>query len=118
MDRQLLLHPDVTDAIRERRNDGLLSHPGDLEASVVEALDVFLQGFTWLLLDVAHVAYGRGRSRVPWKLAMKWVRISSQEEIVPGAKFRSQVRASSSSAMGNQFAMTFSSPLAALMPSS
>ena len=59
-----------------------------------------------------------GRSRVPWKLAMKRVRISSQEEIVPGARFRSQVRAPSLSAMGNQFAMTFSSPLAASMPSS
>ena len=43
---------------------------------------------------------------------------SSQEEIVPGARFRSQVRAPSLSAMGNQFAMTFSSPLAASMPSS
>ena len=27
---------------------------------------------------------------MPWKLAMKRVRISSQEEIVPGARFRSQ----------------------------
>ena len=59
-----------------------------------------------------------GRSRVPWKLVMKRVRISSQEEIVPGARFRSQVRAPSLSAMGNQFAMTLSSPLAASMHSS
>ena len=58
------------------------------------------------------------RSRVPWKLAMKRVRISSQEEIVPGARFRSQVRAPSLRAMGNQFAMTFSSPFAASMLSS
>ena len=55
---------------------------------------------------------------MPWKLAMKRVRISSQEEIEPGGRFRSQVRAPSLSAMGNQFAMTFSSLLAASMPSS
>ena len=30
---------------------------------------------------------------MPWKLAMKRVRISLQEEIVSGARFRSQVRA-------------------------
>ena len=41
---------------------------------------------------------------------MKRVHISSQEEIVPGARFKSQVRAPSLSAMGNQFTMTFSSP--------
>ena len=38
---------------------------------------------------------------------MKRVRIASQEEIVPGGRFRSQVRAPSLSAMGNQFTMTF-----------
>ena len=42
-----------------------------------------------------------GRSRVPWKLAMKRLRISSQEEIEPGGRFRSQVRAPSLSALGN-----------------
>jgi len=41
-----------------------------------------------------------GRLRVPWKLAMNRVCISSREEIVPGARFRSQVRALSLSAMG------------------
>ena len=59
-----------------------------------------------------------GRSRVPWKLAMKRLRISSQEEIEPGGRFRSHEQAPSLSAMGNQFAMTFSSLLAALMLSS
>ena len=59
-----------------------------------------------------------GRSRVPWKLATKRSRISSQEEIEPGGRFRSHERASSLSAMGNQFATTFSSPLAASMLSS
>ena len=64
-----------------------------------EALDVLLQGLPRLLLDAAQIAHCRGQSRVPWKLAMKRVRISSQEEIVPGARFRSQVRAPSLSAM-------------------
>ena len=59
-----------------------------------------------------------GRSRVPWKLAMKRSRISSQEEIEPCCRFRSQERAPSLRAMGNQFAMTFSSPLDASMLSS
>ena len=58
MDCQLLLHLDVVDAIRERRDDGRLSHLGNLEASVVEALDVLLQGLPGLLLDAAHVAHG------------------------------------------------------------
>ena len=56
-----------------------------------------------------------GRSRVPWKLATKRSRISFQEEIEPGGRFRSHERAPSLSAMGNQFAMTFSSLLAASM---
>ena len=30
-----------------------------------------------------------GWSRVPWKLAMKWLHISSLEEIEPGGRFRS-----------------------------
>ena len=52
---------------------------------------------------------------MPWKLATKRVRISSQEEIEPGGRFRSQERVPSFRAMGNQFAMTFSLPLAASM---
>ena len=84
-------------------------------ACVVEALNVLLQGLPGLLLDAAHVAHGRRPVASTWKLAMKRVRIWSQEEIVPGARFRSQVRAPSFSAIGNQLAMTFSSPLAASM---
>ena len=42
VDGELLLHLDVTDAIRERGDDGLVRHLGDLEADVVEALDVLL----------------------------------------------------------------------------
>ena len=53
MDCRLLLHLDVTDAIKEFRDDGLLSHIGNLEASAVEALDVLLQGLSRLLLDAA-----------------------------------------------------------------
>ena len=60
MDGELLLHLDVADAIGERRDDGLLDHLGNLEASAVDALDVLLQGLSWLLLDVAQVAHGRG----------------------------------------------------------
>ena len=51
MDGELLLHLDVTDAIRERGDDGLVRHLGDLEANIVEALDVLLEGLSWLLLD-------------------------------------------------------------------
>ena len=38
---------------------------------------------------------------MPWKLAMKWLHISSQEEIEPGGRFRSQVRPPPLSAMGS-----------------
>ena len=58
MHRQLLLHLDVAHTIGEGRDDGLLGHLGNLEARAVEALDVLLQGFPWLLLDSAHVAHG------------------------------------------------------------
>ena len=40
MDGELFLHPDVADAIRKRLDDGLIRHLGDLEANVVEALDM------------------------------------------------------------------------------
>ena len=53
VDSQLFLHLDVTDAIREHRDDGLVRDLGDLEAGVVEALDVLLEGLSWLLLDAA-----------------------------------------------------------------
>ena len=86
--------------------------------STVEAMDVLLQGLSGLLLDAAQVTRDRGLSRVPWKLAMKWLRISSQGEIEPGGRFRSHERAPSLRAMGNQFAMTFSSLLSASMVSS
>src|SRR4051812_39558667 len=118
MHRQLLLHLDVAHAIGEGRDDGFLGHLGDLEARTVEALDVLLQVSPGCCLMRRMSLTVGGRSRVPWKLAMKRVRIWSQEEIVPGARFRSQVRAPCFSAMGNQFAMTFTSPLAASMPSS
>ena len=52
MDVQLLLHLDVTDAVGERRDDGIRDL-GDLEAGVVEALDVLLEGLSWLLLDAS-----------------------------------------------------------------
>ena len=60
MDCELLLHLDVTHAIREGQDDGLLGHLGDLKASVVEALDELLQGLSRLLLGAAQVAHGRG----------------------------------------------------------
>ena len=59
-----------------------------------------------------------GQSQVPWKLAMKRLRICSQEKIELKGKFRSHERAPSLRAMGNQFAMTFSLLLAASMLSS
>ena len=58
MDGKFLLHLDVADAIRERGDDGLVRYLGDLEANVVEALDVLLQGFPWLLLDALQVTCG------------------------------------------------------------
>ena len=58
------------------------------------------------------------KSRVPWKSVRKRSRSSSQEEIDPTGRFRSHERAPSLRAMGNQFAMTFSSLLAASMLSS
>ena len=118
MHRQLLFHLDVAHAVGEGRDDGLLSHLGNLEACIVEALDVLLQGLPGLLLDAAHVAHGG------WPVASTLeVGDEAGAHLVPGgdhawARFRSQVRAPSLSAMGNQFAMTFSSPLAASMPSS
>ena len=44
VDSELFLHIDVTDAIGERGDDGLVRDLGDLEASVVEPLDVLLEG--------------------------------------------------------------------------
>ena len=53
MDNELFLHLDVTDAVRERGDDGFVRDLGNLEADVVEALDVLLEGLSWLLLDAA-----------------------------------------------------------------
>ena len=39
---ELLLHLDITDAIGECRDDGLVYYLGDLEANTVEMLDVLL----------------------------------------------------------------------------
>ena len=50
---EVLLHLDVADAISERLDDVLVRHLGDLEANIVEALDVLLQGLPWLLLDAS-----------------------------------------------------------------
>ena len=58
MDSELFLHLDVADAIGERGDDGLIRDLGDLETSVVEALDVLLEGLSWLLLDAAQVTFG------------------------------------------------------------
>ena len=55
---------------------------------------------------------------MPWKLAMKRSCISFQAEIEPGGRFKIHERAPSLRAMANQFAMTFSSLLAASMLSS
>ena len=59
VDSKILLHIDVTDAIGERGDDGLVRHLGDLETNVVEALDVLLEGLSWLLLDAAQVTRAR-----------------------------------------------------------
>ena len=56
---ELLPHIDIADATRKCRNDGLMRHLGDLETNVVEALDVLLQGLSWLLLDAAQVTRSR-----------------------------------------------------------
>ena len=53
VDRELLLHLDVADTIGERRDDGLVRHLRNLEACVVEELDVLMQGLPRLLLDAA-----------------------------------------------------------------
>ena len=53
MDCEFLLHFDITDAVKKCGDDGLVRHLGDLEANVVEALDVLLEGLSWLLLDAA-----------------------------------------------------------------
>ena len=102
MDGEILLHLDITDAIGECGDDGLVRHLGDLEADVVEALDVLLGGLSRLLLTRRRSPADGGRSRVPWKLAKKCSRISPREEIDPAGKFRSQERAPSLRAMGNQ----------------
>ena len=60
MDSELFLHLDVADAIREHRDDGLVGHLGDLDPCVVEALNVLLQGLSWLLLDEEQVARDQG----------------------------------------------------------
>ena len=59
MDSELFLHLDVTDTVGECEDDGLVRHLGDLEAGVVEALDVLLGGLSWLLLDATQVTRGR-----------------------------------------------------------
>ena len=117
-DGELFLHLDITDAVGERGDDGLIRDLGDLEAGVIEALDVLLEGLPGCCLIRRRSPAAGGRSRVPWKLATKRSRISSQEEIEPCCRFRSQERAPSLRAMGNQFAMTFSSSLVASMLSS
>ena len=48
VDSQLFLHLDVTDVVGERGDDGLVRDLGVLEAGVVEALDVLLEGLSWL----------------------------------------------------------------------
>ena len=53
MDGELFLHLDITDAVGKRGDDGLVRDLGDLEAGVVEALGVLLEGLSWLLLDAA-----------------------------------------------------------------
>ena len=53
VDGKLFLHLDVTDAVGKRGDDCLVRDLGDLEAGVVEALDVLLEGLSWLLLDAA-----------------------------------------------------------------
>ena len=118
MDGELLLHLDVADGIREHGDDGLVCHLGDLEADAVEALDVFLQGLPGLLLDAAQVTRGRPAVAGALEVGDEAVAHLIQEEIEPCCRFRSQERAPSLRAMGNQFAMTFSSPLAASMLSS
>ena len=47
------------DTVGERGDDGLIRHLGNLEADIVEALDILMQGLSWLLLDAAQVARGR-----------------------------------------------------------
>ena len=41
---ELFLHLDIADAIGECRDDGFVRNLGDLEANVLEALDVLLHG--------------------------------------------------------------------------
>ena len=118
MGGELLLHLDVADAIGECGDDGLIRHLGDLEANVVEALDVLLEGLSWLLLDAAQVTRGRRAVASALEVGDEAVTHLAQEEIEPGGSFRSHERAPSLRAIGNQFAMTFSSPLGALMLSS
>ena len=59
MDGKLFLRLDITDAISERRDNGLVRHLANLAVDVVEALDIFLQGLSKLLLDAAQVARSR-----------------------------------------------------------
>ena len=107
MDRKLFFHLDVMDSIGEHRDDGLVRHLGNLETNIVEVLNVLLEGSPGCFLTRRRSPVAGGRSRVPWKLATKRSRISSQEEIERGGRFRSQERAPSLRAMGNQFVMTF-----------
>ena len=53
MDGELFLHLDVTDTVGKHGDEGFVRDLGDLEAGVVEALDVLLEGLSWLLLDAA-----------------------------------------------------------------
>ena len=53
MDGELFLHLDFADTVRKRGDDGLVCDLGDLEVGAVEALDVLLEGLSWLLLDAA-----------------------------------------------------------------
>ena len=55
MDGELLLHLDISDAIKEHRDDSLVRHLRGLEGNVGEALYVLVQGLTRLLLDAPQV---------------------------------------------------------------
>ena len=77
MDGELFLHIDIADAIGERGDDGLVRHLRDLEANVVEALDILMQGLSRLLLDAAQVARGRRTVTGTLEVGMKRLRISS-----------------------------------------
>ena len=101
MDSKLFLHLDVTDAVGERGDDGLVRDLGDIEASVVEALDVLLEGLSWLLLDAAQVTRGRRAVASALEVGDETLAHSPQEDIDPAGRFRSHKRAPSLRAMGN-----------------